>query len=99
MMEHEQLAKGTAPPVGWGQGEYISPDIKDRPSLLLHMKLMGVDTRGEEWHPLEDHREVEGDHPGVGQEEEEAIMTPMMVKMTKQKTTNQSHPLENGGEG
>ena len=54
---------------------------------------------GGEWHPLEGHREVEDDHPGMGQEEGEAIMTPTMVEMMKEKTTNQSHPLESGGEG
>ena len=63
------------------------------------MKLMGVDTMGGEWHPLEDHWEVEDDHPGVGQEEGEAIIIPTMVEMTKGKTTNQSHPLENSREG
>ena len=100
MMEHEWPAKGTVLPVGRGRGECISPDIKDQPPPLPHMKLMGVDTMGGgEWHPLEDHREVEDDHPGVGQEEGEAIMTPTMVEMTKEKTTNQLHPLESGGEG
>ena len=98
-MQCERPAKGTVLPMERGRGECISPDIKDQPPPLPRMKLMGVDTMGGEWHPLEDHWEVEGDHPRVGQEEGEAIMTPMMVEMTKEKMTNQSHPLESSGEG
>ena len=99
MTEREWLAKGTVLLMGQGQGECIFPDIKDQPPPLPRMKLMGVDTMGGEWHPLEDHREVADNHPGVGQEEGEVIMIPMMVEMTKEKTTNQSHPLESGREG
>ena len=64
MVQCERPAKGTVLPMRWGWGECISPDIKDQPPPLPRMKLMGVDTMGEEWHPLDNHQEVEDDHPG-----------------------------------
>ena len=84
---------------GMGTRGVYFPRYQRPTSTSTPYEAHGGGYHGGEWHPLEDHREVEDDHPGVGQEEGEAIMTPMMVEMMKKKTTNQSHPLKSGGEG